>query len=186
MVSRALDLHGRIDILVLNAGAQHVAPLAEFPDREWDRLMDVYLKGPFLAMKAAWASLTAHPNGRIIVTASTSSFLAEPYKAAYIAARHGILGLVKVAALEGAASSLTVNAVAPAWMNTTPVLRQLSEQARLMGISEEVLDTFLSRRHTKRFVRTAEAAATFAFLASTAASAITGACIPVDLGLLAW
>jgi 3-hydroxybutyrate dehydrogenase len=187
MIDKTVELHGTVDILVLNAGFQIVHPIAEFPEADWDRLLDIYLKGPFLAMKAAWPHLISKPGSRILVTASTSSFQAEPFKAPYIAARHGILGLIKVAALEGAPHGLTANCVAPAWMDTPAVAKQLSKQSELRGISEdEVLEGFLSRQPVKRFVKTEEVASVFAFLASPAAAAITGACVPVDLGTLSW
>lgn len=187
MVDVALERHGRLDVLVLNAGGQFVAPLSSFPVPEWDRLMDVYLKGPFLAIQAAWEPLVASGRGRILATASTSSYLAEPFKAAYIAARHGLLGLLKVTALEGADVGITANAVAPAWMDTAPVRNQRAEQARLRRITEdEVTETFLARQPIKRFIEPAEVAGAFAFLASDQAAAITGTCLPVDLGTLSW
>ena len=101
MVELALEQNGRLDVLILNAGVQYMAPLPEFPAEEWDRLMNVMAKGPYLAIKHAWTALTERPGGRIIVTASGSSFIAEKYKAAYVAAKHAVAGLVKVAALEG-------------------------------------------------------------------------------------
>jgi 3-hydroxybutyrate dehydrogenase len=187
MVEEALCRYGRIDVLVLNAGMQFMAPIAEFPEEEWDRLMNVMVKGPYLAMKRAWSALTARPGGRIIVTASTSSIAAEPYKAAYVAAKHGVIGLIKVAALEGAAAGLTANAVAPGGMLTPLIERQLDDHVRLRGISrQEVIDGFVQRHAVKRFVEPQEAAEVVAFLAGPESSGITGASIPVDLGLLAW
>jgi len=187
MVEEALRLHGRIDVLVLNAGMQFMAPIHEFPEEEWDRLMNVMVKGPYLAMKYAWAALTARPGGRIIVTASTSSVAAEPYKAAYVAAKHGIVGLIKVAALEGATAGLTANAVAPGGMFTPLIERQLDDHVRLRGISrQEVVDAFIQRHAVKRFVDPQEVAHVIAFLAGPESSGITGAVVPVDLGLLAW
>jgi len=112
MVEAALQRHDRLDILVLNAGAQAMNPIASYPEADWDRLMNLMAKGPFLAMKFAWPHLTRQGSGRIIVTASTVSLQGAPYKAAYVAAKHAVLGLVKVAALEGAAAGLTANAAA--------------------------------------------------------------------------
>jgi 3-hydroxybutyrate dehydrogenase len=186
MVRAAVERHGRLDILVLNAGVQHMAPLPDFPPAEWQRLMDVMLTGPFLAMRAAWPELTSRAGGRILVTASTSSFVAERYKAAYVAAKHGVLGLVKVAALEGAEHELTANAVAPSWMRTPLVENQVAERVRLLGKPhDEVLAGLVAGHAAPRFVEPAEVAATLAFLAGPAASGITGACVPVDLGALA-
>jgi 3-hydroxybutyrate dehydrogenase len=185
MVDAAVEAHGRLDVLVLNAGIQHMAPIAEFEAEAWDRLMDVMVKGPFLAIKHAWPHI-ARPGGRIVVTASTSSFTGEKYKAAYIAAKHGVVGLVKVAALEGAEVGLTANAVAPGLMLTPLIEGQLDEQVRLHGITrEQVLNRFLERGAAPRAVETSEVAETIAFLASERASGINGAVVPVDLGLLA-
>jgi 3-hydroxybutyrate dehydrogenase len=186
MVEAALRVYGRIDVLVLNAGLQLMAPIAEFPEQEWDRLMSVMLKGPYLAMRYAWSALTARPGGRIIVTASVSSVVAEPYKSAYVAAKHGVVGLVKVAALEGASSGLTANAVGPGGMRTPLIEKQLDDHVRLRGISrEEVVEGMVARHGVKRFVETQEVAGVISFLAGPEASGITGAFVPVDLGLLA-
>lgn len=187
MVDSAVSEYGRLDVLILNAGVQFVSPLPEFPENEWDRLQDIMVKGPFLAIKAAWEELTRRPGSRIVVTASGSSYLAEKFKAGYVSAKHGVLGLVKVAAIEGAPYGLTANAVAPGWMKTPLVEKQLAEQMRLRGQTrEEVLRSFLERQPADRFVETSEVAAAVAFLASEAASGISGACLPVDLGALAW
>lgn len=186
MIEETLRRHGRLDILVLNAGTQLVAPIADYPENEWDRLMDVMAKGPFLAMKYAWPSLTARPGGRIIAIGSVLSVTAEPFKPAYVAAKHAVLGLIQVAALEGAASGLTANAVAPGWMQTPLVERQLADQMRLRRMTrEQVIEHMVGSQPGKRFVETIEVADVVAFLASARSSGITGACLPVDLGALA-
>jgi len=186
MVEAALETHGRLDILVLNAGNQHLAPLPDFAESEWDRLMSLMVKGPFLAIREAWSAITARPGGRVLVTASTSSFVAEPYKAAYVAAKHAVLGLVKVTALEGAALGLTANAVAPSWMRTPLVEGQLEERMRLYGTTrDEAIAAIVVDHPVKRFVEPGEVADVLAFLASPAASGVNGACVPVDLGALA-
>jgi 3-hydroxybutyrate dehydrogenase len=182
----ALRAYGKLDILVLNAGVQHVAPIADFPPAQWDHLLGVMLTGPFLAIREAWPHLTRERGGRILVTASTSSFVGERHKAAYVAAKHGVLGLVKVAALEGARHGLTVNAVAPSWMRTPLVEAQIVARSRRTGVEEErVIRDMLAGHAESRFVELGEVAATLAFLAGPGASAITGACLPVDLGALA-
>jgi 3-hydroxybutyrate dehydrogenase len=187
MVAHAIDQHGRLDIVVLNAGTQHMAPIAEFALADFERLQRLMVTGPFLAMKHAWPHLISQPQGRIIVTASTSSLLAEAYKSAYTAAKHGVVGLVRVAALEAAGHGLTVNAVAPAGMYTPLVEQQMVDQQRLHGQSrDEVLERWVARHAVKRFVGTEEVAAVIAFLASPLSSGITGALLPVDLGTLAW
>ncbi|MFI5958887.1 SDR family NAD(P)-dependent oxidoreductase [Cryptosporangium sp. NPDC051539] len=185
MIDHALELHGRLDALVLNAGVQHVSPLESFPEDQWDRLMNVMVKGPFLAMRTAWPHLTARPGGRIVVTASGSSYIGEANKAAYVAAKHAVLGLVKVAAIEGGPAGLTANAVAPGWMRTPMVENQVEEQMRLRGLDRQgVLDLMLERSPVKRFVETDEAANLIAFLAGPESSGLNGTCTPVDLGLL--
>jgi 3-hydroxybutyrate dehydrogenase len=186
MVDLALQRHGRLDILVLNAGAQAMNPIARYPEADWDRLMDLMVKGPFLAMKFAWPQLTRQPGGRIIVTSSTAGLVGAPYKAAYVAAKHAVLGLVKVAALEGAGAGLTANAVAPGWMRTPLADNQVRDHVRLRGISQDdVLASMTAEQPAGRFVDTAEVAALIAFLAGPGGSAINGACIPVDTGTLA-
>lgn len=185
MVAEALARFGRLDVLVLNAGVQFMSPIEEFPEEQWDRLMNLMAKGPYLAMKHAWRHI-ARTGGRVVVTASDSSVIAEAYKSAYVAAKHAVLGLVRTAALEAAPLGMTVNAVGPAWMRTPMVENQLADQMRLHGWSrQEVLDVMLSRMPVNRFVETREVAEVVAFLASDAASGINGAMVPVDLGLLA-
>jgi 3-hydroxybutyrate dehydrogenase len=185
-VAEALGRFGRLDILVLNAGLQHMSPIPEFSLERWQTLIDVMLTGPFLTIRAAWPALIARPGSRILVTASTSSFVADPYKAAYVTAKHGVLGLVKVAALEGAEHGLTANAVAPSWMRTPLAEKQIGDRMRLLDQTrEEVITAMVDTQAAKRFVETSEVAATLAFLAGPEASAITGSCLPVDLGALA-
>jgi 3-hydroxybutyrate dehydrogenase len=185
-IDTTVAAHGRLDILVLNAGVQHMAPLDAFPEERWRALLDVMVTGPFLAIRHAWPHLTARPGGRILVTASTSSFVGERFKAAYVTAKHGVLGLVKVAALEGAVHGLTANAVAPSWMRTPLVENQVADRVALLGLPEdEVIAGMVDEHAVGRFVEPSEVAATLAFLASPAASGITGACVPVDLGALA-
>lgn len=180
MIDHVLAATGRLDILVLNAGRQFVAPIDQFPDSEWDRLRALMLDGPFFAMKAAWSALTKIPGGRIVVTASTSSFVGGMGKAAYTAAKHGVLGLVRVAALEGAPHGLTVNAVAPGWMDTAMMRDQLDVQAATMGVSTaEVVARFRASQPARRFVDVREVAATIGFLVSPTASGVNGVCVPV-------
>ena len=186
MVDLALDRHGRLDILVLNAGAQAMNPIASYAESDWDRLMNLMVKGPFLAVKFAWPHLTRQPGGRVIVTSSTAGLVGAPYKAAYVAAKHAVLGLVKVAALEGAAAGLTANAVAPGWMRTPLADNQIRDHIRLRGIGrDDVIASMVAEQPAQRFVDPAEVAALITFLAGDGGSAINGACIPVDTGTLA-
>lgn len=183
MVAHVLATAGRLDILVLNAGCQFLAPLHQFPDAEWERLRSVMLDGPFFALKAAWPALTKSPGGRVVVTASVSSFGGTPKKAAYTAAKHGVLGLVRVAALEGAAHGLTVNAVAPGWMDTRLMRSQVEPQAASRGLStDQVIAQFRSWQPGDRFIKVDEVADVIAFLTSPSASGINGECVTIDLG----
>ncbi|MCK1315404.1 SDR family NAD(P)-dependent oxidoreductase [Bradyrhizobium sp. 23] len=180
MVDHVLGIAGQLDILVLNAGCQFVAPINQLPDIEWERLRGVMMDGPFFAIKAAWSGLTKSRGGRVVVTASTASFVGTAEKAAYTAAKHGVLGLVRTAALEGAPHGLNVNAVAPGWMDTGMMRNQLEAQAASMGVSPEELVAHLrDRQPAKRFVDVREVAATIGFLTSPDASGVNGVCIPV-------
>jgi 3-hydroxybutyrate dehydrogenase len=186
MVQAALGRHGRLDILILNAGAQAMNPIASYLEEDWDRLMDLMAKGPFLAMKFAWPHLTRQPGGRIIVISSTAGLQAVPFKAAYVAAKHAVIGLAKVAALEGAAKGLTANAVAPGWMQTPLLEGQIGQHVSLRGLPRDhVIAAMMAEQPAQRFVETVEVAALVTFLASSAASAISGTCIPVDTGAMA-
>jgi 3-hydroxybutyrate dehydrogenase len=160
MVTHVIETAGRLDILVLNAGVQFVAPLDQFPDAEWERLRAVMLDGPFFALKAAWPALTRSPGGRIVVTASPLGYMGDSHKAGYVAAKHGVLGLVRVAALEGAAHGLTVNAVAPGWMDTGIMRGQLDAWAARLGIStDNVVAKFRAEQPGGRFIDVREVAA---------------------------
>lgn len=183
MIKHVLATAGRLDILVLNAGCQFLAPLDQFPDAEWERLRSVMLDGPFYALKAAWPALTSSPGGRVVVTASVSSFGGTPKKIAYTAAKHGVLGLVRVAALEGAAHRLTVNAVAPGWMDTALMRGQVDNQVASRGLSaDQVIAQFRAWQPGDRFIEVDEVAAVIGFLASPSASGVNGECVTIDLG----
>jgi 3-hydroxybutyrate dehydrogenase len=185
MVKEAVRRFGRLDTLILNAGLQHTAPLAEFPEVEWTRLMNVMASGPFLAIQAAWPHLAERGDGRIVATASTSSYRAEPQKVAYTAAKHALLGIVRVAALEGGPVGIRANAVAPGWTWTPMVAAQVTARARESGVDpQQVITEMLSRQPVARFIEPREVAEAVAFLAGDQGSAVTGACLDVDLGLM--
>lgn len=184
MIEEAVASYGKVDTLILNAGFQYLAPIDEFPEAEWDRLFDVLVKGPHLAIKAAWAELTGRRGGRIVVTASALSTIGEEYKAAYVSAKHAVVGLVKVAALEGGPHGLCANAVAPGLMWTELMERQLEDQMRLRGLSREEVVRRIEVAQPVRAATTHEVAELMSFLASDRASGISGACVPVDLGFL--
>ena len=185
MIADTLRLHGKLDVLVLNAGIQHKSPIEEFPDDRWDALHNVMLRGPFQAMRTAWPHLRAS-RGNIVVISSTSAVAAEPSKAAYVSAKAGVAGLVRAAALDGAIDGIRVNAVAPGWMRTPMAEAQVAELARDRGIPESnAMRLLLDRQPLGRFVELSEVADAVMFLASDRASAITGILLPVDGGLLA-
>jgi 3-hydroxybutyrate dehydrogenase len=184
VVDGALARHGRIDALVPNAGFQHVAPVARFPEEQWDRLLALLLTSPFLLAKYAWDALAASGEGRICVIASAHALTASPFKAGYVAAKHGVLGLVKTLALEGAEVGISATAVCPAYVRTPLVERQLADQAAAHGRPEqEVLsEILLERQAVKRLLEPAEVADLVAFLLGPAGRGITGVPVPIDLG----
>lgn len=183
-VAAAVERFGRLDLLVPNAGVQHVAPVAEFPEDRWDALLALMLTSPFLLARAAWPQLAAGGQGRIVVIASVHALVASPFKAAYVSAKHGVLGLVKTLALEGAAAGITATALCPGYVRTPLVEAQIPGQARAHGLSEdEVLERVVLAPHAvKRLVEPDEVAGAVAFLAGPSGSAFTGAAVPMDLG----
>lgn len=175
---------GAVDILVNNAGIQHVAPVEEFPPEKWDAVLAINLSGAFHAIRAAVPGMKARGYGRIVNVASAHGLVASPFKAAYVAAKHGIVGLTKVVALELAETGITVNAVCPGYVWTPLVEKQIDDQAKAHGISREkvVRDVLLSKQPNKRFATVEELGALTVFLCSDAAASITGTSIPVDGG----
>ena len=154
VVDDALAAHGRLDAIVPNAGFQHVAPIADFPEEQWDRLLALLLTSPFLLAKHAWQALAAGGDGRICVIASAHALTASPFKAGYVAAKHGVLGLVKTLALEGAPVGISATAVCPAYVRTPLVEAQIAAQAASHGLpAERVLeDVILERQAVKRLL----------------------------------
>lgn len=183
-VEAALERFGRLDAVVANAGFQHVAPVEEFPEERWDALLAVLLTSPFLLARHAWEALGASGDGRFLAVASVHGLVGSPYKAGYVAAKHGLLGLVKVLALEGAERGISVSALCPAYVRTPIVEAQIEAQARATGVpAERVLeDVLLAPQAVKRLLEADEVAETAAFLLSPAGRAITGAPVVMDLG----
>ncbi len=173
-----------VELLVNDAGLQHVARLEDFPEDRWDVLLDVMLKGPFLLARAVLPGMRAAGFGRIVNVGSIHSLVASPFKSAYVAAKHGLLGLSKVLALEAADADVTVNTVCPAYIRTPLVDAQIAAQAREHGISEqEVVDRImLAPMPKRRFITVEEVAAAIEFLAGDAARNITGQTIVIDGG----
>jgi 3-hydroxybutyrate dehydrogenase len=183
-VSAAVDAFGRLDVVVANAGVQHVAPVAEFPEDRWDMILALLLTSPFLLAKYAWEALAASGSGRFVAVASVHALVASPHKAAYISAKHGVLGLVKTLALEGADAGITATAVCPGYVRTPLVEGQLPDHAKARGISEEqaLEDVILAPHAVKRLIEPSEVADAIAFLAGPSGAAFTGVPITMDLG----
>jgi len=184
MIEAATAHFGRVDILVNNAGIQHVAPLEEFPLAKWDAIIAINLSAAFHATREVFAGMKARRRGRIVNIASAHALVASPYKAAYVAAKHGVLGLTKVTALEGAEHGVTCNAICPGYVWTPLVEKQIEDQARSHGIAREqiVRDVLLVNQPTRKFATVEEVGALTAFLCTDAGASITGAALPVDGG----
>jgi 3-hydroxybutyrate dehydrogenase len=183
-VDAAVERFGGLDAVVANAGFQHVAPVAEFPEERWDALLAVLLTSPFLLARRAWEALAASGDGRFLAVASVHGLVASPYKAGYVAAKHGLLGLVKVLALEGAEHGISATALCPGFVRTPIVEAQVEAQARATGVAAErvVEDVLLAPQAVKRLLDPEEVAETAAFLLGPGGRAFTGAPVVMDLG----
>jgi 3-hydroxybutyrate dehydrogenase len=184
LVARAVRDFGGVDILVNNAGLQHVAPVEEFPVETWERLVRIMLFGAFYLTRAALPHMYAKGWGRIVNIASVHGLVASPYKSAYVAAKHGLVGFTKAVALEAAEKGVTVNAVCPSYVRTPLVEKQIADQAKVHGISEDAVirDIMLAPAALKRLLEPSEVAAYVRFLCSDEASGITGATQVIDAG----
>lgn len=184
LVLRTIERRGSVDILVNNAGMQHVSPIEDFPVERWDAIQALNLSAAFHTIRAAIGGMKEAGFGRIINVASAHALVASPYKSAYVAAKHGILGLTKTVALEAARSGVTCNAICPGYVWTPLVEQQIEDTAKARGIdrSRVIEDVLLAAQPSKRFATTEEIGALAAFLAGPMAASITGASIPVDGG----
>jgi 3-hydroxybutyrate dehydrogenase len=184
MVDLTLDTYGRLDVLVNNAGIQHVSPLDQFPPEKWDQVIAVDLSSAFHTTRLALPAMRRNGWGRIVNVASAHGLVASPFKAAYVAAKHGLVGLTKVTALETAEENITCNAICPGYVWTPLVEAQIGAQAKSHGIAREqvIRDVLLAQQPNKRFATVEEIAALAVFLAGEAAGSITGAALPVDGG----
>jgi 3-hydroxybutyrate dehydrogenase len=183
-VEAALERFGRLDAVVANAGLQHVSPVADFDEDRWDQLIAVLLTSPFLLAKHAWPALRESGDGRFVVIASAHALAASPFKSAYVSAKHGVLGLVKTLALEGAEDNITAVAVCPAYVRTPLVERQISDQAKAHGIPEErVLEEVILAPHAiKRLIEPEEVAGAVAYLLGPGGRTMTGVPLTMDMG----
>jgi 3-hydroxybutyrate dehydrogenase len=183
-VAAALERFGRLDALVPNAGFQHVAPVEEFPEDRWDAMIALLLTSPFLLARAAWPALRDSGDGRIVAIASVHGLVASPFKSAYVAAKHGVVGLVKTLALEGADQGIVATALCPGYVRTPLVESQLADQAKARGIPEERVleDVILEPHAVKRLIEPEEVADTVAFLLGPSGRAFTGAPVVMDQG----
>jgi 3-hydroxybutyrate dehydrogenase len=184
MIAISLSEHGRLDILVNNAGIQHVAPIDRFPIEKWDQILSLNLSATFHTTRLALPVMRSNGFGRIINIASAHGLIASPFKAAYVAAKHGVIGLTKVAALETAQDGITCNAICPGYVYTPLVEAQIDAQAKAHGISREqvIHDVLLAQQPNKRFATVEELGALAVFLSSEAAASITGVALQVDGG----
>lgn len=184
MITEAEARSGQVDILVNNAGIQHVEAIETFPAAKWDAILAINLSSAFHTIRAALPGMKRRGWGRIVNVASAHALVASPFKSAYVAAKHGLLGLTRTVALETAEHGITANAICPGYVLTPLVEKQIPETARARGISEaEVIKTvLLSAQPTKQFVSADSLGALAVFLASDAAAQITGAALPVDGG----
>jgi 3-hydroxybutyrate dehydrogenase len=184
MIRQTVDTFGTVDIMVNNAGIQHVAPIDEFPDEKWDSILAINLSSAFHATKMVLPLMRRKGWGRVINVASAHALVASPYKAAYVAAKHGVLGLTRVTALEAAEDGITCNAICPGYVRTPLVEQQIDDQARAHGIPREkvIADVLLKNQPNKRFVEVAELAALALFLCTDNGASVTGAALPMDGG----
>jgi 3-hydroxybutyrate dehydrogenase len=184
MIEGAVKKFGALDVLVNNAGVQHVAPVEEFPVEKWDMIIAINLSSAFHTTRAALPAMKKRGWGRIVNIASAHALVASAYKSAYVSAKHGLAGLTKTVALEVAQQGITANAICPGYVFTPLVQKQIPDTARAHGISEDrvIREVILAPQPTKEFVKLEEVSALAAYLCSDAAASITGAMLSIDGG----
>ena len=184
MIAETQDAFGQVDVLINNAGIQHVEAIETFPPAKWDQIIAINLTSAFHAIRAVVPQMKARKWGRIINVASAHGLVASPFKSAYVAAKHGIVGLTKTVALETAEHGITCNAICPGYVLTPLVQKQIPDTAKARGITEaEVIkNVLLYAQPTKQFVTVEQLGGLAVFLTSNAASSITGTALPVDGG----
>jgi 3-hydroxybutyrate dehydrogenase len=184
LVDEALKVHGSVHVLVNNAGFQHVSPIEDFPEDQWERMIALMLTAPFLLTRYCWPAMKKQKWGRVVNIASIHALIASPFKVGYIAAKHGLVGLTRTAALEGGEHGITVNAICPAYVRTPLVDSQIADQAKANNMSpdEVIAKIMLAPAAVKRLIEPREVADFVAYLCGDAAGTITGAALTMDLG----
>jgi 3-hydroxybutyrate dehydrogenase len=184
LVERALQAYGTVHVLVNNAGYQHVAPIEDFPEDQWERMIALMLTAPFLLTRYCWPAMKKQKWGRVVNIASIHALIASPFKVGYTSAKHGLVGLTRTAALEGGEHGITVNAICPAYVRTPLVDNQIADQAKANNMSpDDVIEKImLAPAAVKRLIEPREVADFVAYLCGDAAGTITGAALTMDLG----
>jgi 3-hydroxybutyrate dehydrogenase len=184
LVDQALKACGTVHVLVNNAGFQHVSPIEDFPEEQWERMLALMLTAPFLLTRYCWPAMKQRKWGRVVNIASIHALVASPFKIGYVSAKHGLIGLTRTAALEGGEHGITVNAICPAYVRTPLVDSQIADQAKANQMSpDEVIEKImLAPAAVKRLIEPREVAGFVAYLCSDAAGTITGAALTMDLG----
>jgi 3-hydroxybutyrate dehydrogenase len=184
LVGKTVERWGRLDILVNNAGVQFVSPIEDFPIEKWDQIIAINLSSAFHGVRAAFPTMKAQGRGRIVNLASAHALVASPFKSAYVAAKHGIAGLTKTVALEGATFGITCNAICPGYVKTPLVEGQIADQAKARNMTPDQVmrDVILAAQPTKKFVEYDQLAGLLLYLASDAGASVNGALLPVDGG----
>lgn len=184
MVKEAIKAFGQIHVLINNAGIQYVSPVEDFPNEKWEAIIGINLSSSFYTSKAVWSNMKSLGFGRIINISSAHGLRASEFKSAYVAAKHGISGLTKVLALEGAPFGITCNAICPGYVKTPLVEGQIADQAKSHGMTEEevIEKVMLKKQAIKSFVEVGDIAALALFLSSDEAKTITGASLPIEGG----
>ncbi len=183
-VAAARERFGRRDTLIPNAGVQHVAPVAEFPEDRWDAMVALLLTSPFLLARAAWPALRESGDGRIVAVASVHGLVASPFKSAYVSAKHGVIGLVKTLALEGAEAGIRATAVCPSYVRTPLVEAQIASQAEAHGMPEDRVleEVILAPQAIQELIEPADVADVVAYLLGPGGRAFTGSAVTFDSG----
>ncbi len=184
LTDRVLKQYGRCDILINNAGIQHVAPIEDFPEEKWDFIIGLMLTAPFLLSKYLWGRMKENNWGRVININSVHGLRASEFKAAYVSAKHGLTGLTKTAALEGGPYGITVNSICPAYVRTPLVDGQIDSQAKTHAIPREevISDIMLKKAAVKRLIEPSEVGDLVIYLCSDSAACITGSMLTIDCG----